>query len=148
MCKRKSKLSLSDLRDIAKTTESNLRVNVLDQFAEDLLLTFLNYDEADIQVHDDGILASAIELSDDGIMCYDSVDSIELIDGKDFHLNYHFIVNGFESAGFVHNAEITFTKIEFNFLNNTWDMLANSVVQERLLVKLNELEYVKMHLVK
>jgi len=138
MCK--TRLSLSDLRDIADTTGNPARTKLLDQFAEDLLLTFLNYDEALIQTNDEGVIEFAVDESEDGLICSSFEDTINLIYKKDFYLNYEFTLEGFESCGMVQNIEIRFSKIEFNFLNNTWDMSSNSVIKERLVIKMNELE--------
>jgi len=146
---RLTRLSLSDLRSIADTTENTLRTKVLDQFAEDLLLTFLNEDDTHIRDYHDGVIEMAVSEANNGIFSYETDDFICLAEGKDFNLKYEFVVSGGVSPtrGAIQNAQILFRKIEFNFLNNTWDMMSNSFVKKRLVTKMNELEYGTMNLV-
>lgn len=144
MCKRKTRLSLSKLRELQVLTDNVLSVNILDQFAEDLLLTFLNGSEAEPLDYYGNLLDCCHKNGQ--IVRYSSSDAINIINGKDFYLNYDFEINGTHTGQF-NNLSIHFTKIEFNFLNNTWDMLSNSFVKQRLVTKMNEYEYYNMTLV-
>lgn len=150
MSKRKTNLTLSTLRAIADTTGKQLRVNILDQFAEDLLLTFLNNKDTEPLDYDGNLIDCLIEHKIGSRNPYLASDTMKLIDGEDFFLNYEFEVDGdyeYDDCHIVHNLTIYFTKLEFNFLRETWDMLDNSYVQDRLVHKMNEYESQNMTLV-
>lgn len=143
---RLTNMTLSDLRDISDVNDNVVQRKILDQFAEDLLLTFLNNEETEPLDYQGNLLDCCIEYKDGSIVCYSSSDTLQIISGEDFFLNYDFEINGTHTRQF-NDLCITFTKIEFNFLRETWDMSNNSLVKERLVAKMNEYEYENMTLV-
>jgi len=132
-------ITLVDLRDLSVSMGNTLATNILNTFFQNMAHSFLSEKGTDMDFHHDDLIANAIEDVEWGDRDFHVPMEDQIINEEHSQtfLNIEYNIWGDLSIEKeVSNVHVEFTKISFEFEQNTIDLTASSVIQGEVLKKM------------